>query len=149
MAEPKIAFVVDALPGLGGSERVLMAALERFPSAPVYSLIYNRACFDATPLAGRDVRVSWVDRLPGASMYYRNYLPILPLAIRQLDLRGYDVVVSLHYAVAHLQFSRATVVGNQRTPNTRLQRTRCAPLRSPLSRRPFGDPGEGHTCGLP
>jgi len=101
MAEPKMAFVVDALPGLGGSERVLMAALDRFPSAPVYTLIYNRASFEGTPLAGRDVRVSWVERLPAASAHYRSYLPILPLAIRHLDLRAYEVVVSFHYAVAH------------------------------------------------
>jgi glycosyltransferase involved in cell wall biosynthesis len=78
-----------------------MAALERFPSAPVYTLIYNRASFEGTPLAGRDIRVAWVDRLPAASSYYRNYLPILPFAIRQLDLRSYEVVVSFHYAVAH------------------------------------------------
>jgi hypothetical protein len=28
-----------------------------------------------------------------------------------------------------------------RAPNPRLQRTRSAPLRSPLSRKPFGDGG--------
>ena len=29
-----------------------------------------------------------------------------------------------------------------RAPNPRLQRARSAPLRSPLSRKPLGDPGE-------
>jgi len=101
MAEPEIAFVVDALPGVGGSERVLMAALECYPSAPVYTLIYNPAPFAGTLLAGRDVRVSWVNRLPRAATGYRNYLPILPFAVRELDLRRYNVVVSFHYAVAH------------------------------------------------
>jgi hypothetical protein len=38
---------------------------------------------------------------------------------------------------------------NRLSPNPRLQRTRSASLRSPLSRKPFGDLGEGHTCGLP
>jgi hypothetical protein len=30
-------------------------------------------------------------------------------------------------------------------PNPRLQRTRSAPLRSPLSRKPFGERGNDHS----
>jgi len=33
----------------------------------------------------------------------------------------------------------------QLSPNPRLQRTRSAPLRSPLSRKPFGDRGKGNS----
>jgi glycosyltransferase involved in cell wall biosynthesis len=101
MPEGKIAFVMDALPGLGGSERVLMAALERFPSAAVYALVYNAPAFAGTPLAGREVCVSWAQHLPFARRHYRSYLPLLPFAVGHLDLRGYDTIISVHYAVAH------------------------------------------------
>lgn len=101
MPDGKIAFVMDALPGLGGSERVLMAALERFPAAEVYALVYNASAFTGTPLAGREVHTSWVQRLPLSEQHYRSYLPLLPLAIEHLDLSEYETVVSVHYAVAH------------------------------------------------
>jgi hypothetical protein len=42
MTELKVAFVQDALPFCGGAEKVLLAALEVFPRAPVYTLVYNR-----------------------------------------------------------------------------------------------------------
>ncbi len=97
----KAAFVVDALPGLGGAEKVLMAALELFPDAPVYTLLYNREPFACSPLAGRRVVTSFIERLPLARTQYRSYLPLMPLAMRRFDLGGYDTVLSFSYAVAH------------------------------------------------
>lgn len=97
----KVAFVVDALPGLGGAEKVLMTALELFPHAPVYTLLYNRAAFTCTSIASRRVTTSFIERLPFAQAQYRKYLPLMPLAIRQFDLSAYDMILSFSYAVAH------------------------------------------------
>jgi glycosyltransferase involved in cell wall biosynthesis len=38
--------------------------------------------------------------MPGAKRFYRNYLPLMPLAIEQFDLSRYDLVISSSYAVA-------------------------------------------------
>ena len=97
----KVAFVVDALPFLGGAEKVLMAALELFPDAPIYTLIYNRDVFAHTPIAARRVIPSFIDHLPLAHSQYRKYLPLMPFAIQQFDLREYERVFSFSYAVAH------------------------------------------------
>jgi glycosyltransferase involved in cell wall biosynthesis len=97
----KIAFVIDALPGIGGAEKVLMAALELFPGAPVYTLLYNREKFVHTPIACHQVNTSFIQRLPFARMQYRKYLPVMPLAMRQFNLSAYDTVISFSYAVAH------------------------------------------------
>jgi len=96
-----IAVVVDALPGLGGAEKVLMSALELFPDAPVYSLIYNREAFASSPLADRQVTTSFIERLPFSRSHYRSYLPFMPLAIRSFDLSAYDTILSFSYAVAN------------------------------------------------
>jgi glycosyltransferase involved in cell wall biosynthesis len=96
-----IALVVDALPGLGGAEKVLMAALELFPDAPVYTLLYNQAAFACSPLASRRVVCSFIERLPLARTQYRKYLPLMPLAMRGFDLSTYETVLSFSYAVAH------------------------------------------------
>jgi len=97
----KIALVVDALPALGGAEKVLMAALDLFPDAPIYTLLYNRKAFKDSPLAGRQVVSSFIERLPLSRSYYRSYLPFMPLAIRSFDLRAYDTILSFSYAVAN------------------------------------------------
>lgn len=98
---PNVALVVDALPGIGGAEKLVMSAAELFPEAPIFTLVYNRPAFRDTPLAARRVITSYIDRLPGAPSGYRKYLPLLPHAIRNFDLSGFDVVLSFSYAVAH------------------------------------------------
>ena len=97
----KVALVHDALPFMAGAERVLEAALEVFPDAPVYTLVYNRRAFEGTPLAKRQVYTSFIDRLPWAHQAHRSFLPLYPLAIEQFDLHDYDLILSSSYAVAH------------------------------------------------
>lgn len=100
-AVPEIAFVHDALPFWGGAEQVLATLLDVFPATPVYTLLFNRAQFRGTALEYQDIRPSFIDRLPGVYQNHYRYAPLFPHAIERLDVRGYPVVVSLNYAVAH------------------------------------------------
>jgi len=103
--EPRVVFVTDALPSIGGGEKVLFTALEVFPCADVFTLIYNRPAFACSPLANRKVKTSLLDQLPLAHKHHRLFLPLMPSAIERFDLRGYDLIVSFSYAVAHGAFS--------------------------------------------
>jgi glycosyltransferase involved in cell wall biosynthesis len=96
-----IAFVMDTLPAIGGAEKVLMAAMELFPDAPIYTLLYNRDRFEDTPIACRRVVTSFIQRLPFARTHYRKYLPVMPLAMQQFDLGSYETIISFSYAVAN------------------------------------------------
>ena len=100
-ADLRVAFVQDALPFLGGAEKVLEAALEVFPAAPIFTLVYNRGAFTDTIFAHHPIYTSFIDRLPAAHRKHRSYIPLYPYAIEQFDLRGYDVILSFSYAVAH------------------------------------------------
>jgi glycosyltransferase involved in cell wall biosynthesis len=100
-SEPRIAFVTDALPIVGGAEKTLFAALECFPNAEIFTLIYNKAAFMDTPLEKRRVFTSYLDRLPFVKRYYRFLLPLMPRAVERFDLHHYDTVVSFSYAVAN------------------------------------------------
>lgn len=100
-AKPCIAFVLDALPAIGGGEKTLFAALEVFPQADIFTLIYNQGAFVNTPIARSQVIPSRLNRLPFAHRHYRLLLPLMPSAIEQLDLSQYDLVVAFSYAVAH------------------------------------------------
>jgi glycosyltransferase involved in cell wall biosynthesis len=61
---------------------------------------------DFLPNASRDfilnkkVKTTFIQKLPFAKKKYRSYLPLMPLAIEQLDLSSYDLVISSSYAVA-------------------------------------------------
>ncbi len=97
----RIAFIQDALPFWGGAEKVLSAALEVFPQAEVYTLVYQEANFHGSIIGRRPVHTSFIDRLPTARRHHRAFLPLMPFAVEHFDLRGYDILVSFSYAVAH------------------------------------------------
>jgi glycosyltransferase involved in cell wall biosynthesis len=75
--------------------------MDLFPKAPVYTLVYDRAAFENSPIALRQVFTSYLDLLPAAHTQYRKYLPLMPHAIQQFDFREFDVVISFSYALAH------------------------------------------------
>ena len=100
-SKPRIAFVLDALPAIGGGEKTLFAALEVFPQADIFTLIYNKDAFRYTPIARKEIVTSYLDNLPFAQTHHRLLLPLMPHAIEQFDLCQYDLVVSFSYAVAH------------------------------------------------
>jgi len=97
----RIAFIVDALPSIGGGEKVLFSALEAFPQAEIFTLVYNKKVFANTTLANRKIKTSFIDYIPLAHKHHRLFLPVMPYAIEQFDLRNYETIVSFSYAVSH------------------------------------------------
>ena len=94
----KIAIVHDWLVVSGGAEKVLQEIVECFPQADIFTVVDFLE--DRTCLKGRPVHASFIQKLPFARKRYRGYLPLMPLAIEQLDLSSYDLVISSSYAVA-------------------------------------------------
>lgn len=101
MKTNKVAVVHEWLSTHGGSERVLMEVLNLYPQADLFALTYFPKNFHNTPLAKRDVKTSWLQAIPHIEKLYRLHLPLMPLAIESLNMRGYDLVISLSHAVAH------------------------------------------------
>ena len=100
-SSPRIAFVIDALPSLGGAEKVLFTALEVYPQADIFTLIYNKDVFTGTPIAKREIITSYLDTFPLAHKHHRMFLPLMPGAIERFDLQEYELIISFSYAVAH------------------------------------------------
>ncbi|MBB2929154.1 glycosyltransferase family 4 protein [Paraburkholderia silvatlantica] len=97
---PRVAVVHDWLVTYAGAERVLEQILACFPDADLFSVVDFVDSKDRTFLRGKRATTSFIQRLPGARKRYRAYLPFMPLAIEQLDVSGYDVVISSSHAVA-------------------------------------------------
>ena len=76
-----------------GGERVLEALAELFPSADLFTLVCDRSVLP-TPLSRRRIHTSFLQSFPHSTRWYRYYLPLFPAATEQLDLRGYDLVIS-------------------------------------------------------
>lgn len=96
----KIAIVHDWLVTYAGAERVLEQMLNVFPAADLYSVVDFLDTSQRTFIQGKKVRTSFIQNLPMAKKYYRQYLPLMPLAIEQFDLSCYDLVISSSHAVA-------------------------------------------------
>jgi glycosyltransferase involved in cell wall biosynthesis len=95
----KIALVHDWLTGMRGGEKVLEAMCEVWPEADLYTLLHVRGKLSPI-IENRRIVTSFIQRLPKAADWYRNYLPLMPYAIEQFDLRGYDLVLSTSHCVA-------------------------------------------------
>ncbi|RNI22457.1 glycosyltransferase family 4 protein [Rufibacter latericius] len=96
----KVAIVHEWFVDYSGSERVVEQLLEIFPEASLFSVIdfmpehLRKHIFHKTPIT------TFIQKLPFARKHYRNYLFLMPLAIEQLDVSGFDVVISSSHAVA-------------------------------------------------
>ncbi|WP_226019227.1 glycosyltransferase family 4 protein [Novosphingobium sp. FKTRR1] len=96
----KVAIIHDWLVVFGGAERVLAQFLDLFPDADVYATVYDVPPEQASFLRGKTPRTTFIQKLPFGKTKYRTYLPLMPLAIEQLDMSGYDLVISSSYCVA-------------------------------------------------
>lgn len=95
----KVALVHDHLAQDGGAEKVLRYLAEIFPDSPIFVLVYDREV--ANPFfATRDIRPSFLQRLPGGVRRYKSYLPLMPTAIEKYDLKDFDVVLSSSSSLA-------------------------------------------------
>lgn len=94
----RVAIVHDWLVAPGGAEKVLEQIIECFPDADLFSLVDFLK--DRRPLRGKPVTTSFIQRLPLARRRYRAYLPLMPLAVEQFDLAGYDLIITSSCAVA-------------------------------------------------
>jgi glycosyltransferase involved in cell wall biosynthesis len=96
----KICFVHEYLIDYGGAEQVLKGFLEIWPNSPIFTLIYDKEGNCKDIINSTKVIGSFLNKFPYARRKHRAYLPLMPLAIEQLDLSGYDVVISESHAIA-------------------------------------------------
>lgn len=96
----KIAIVCDWLVTSAGSERVLGEMIQCFPEADLFAVVDFLPEEDRGFLQNKPVKTTYIQKFPFAERLYRSYLPWMPLAIEQLDMSAYDVVISSSHAVA-------------------------------------------------
>ena len=89
----RVALIHYWLLRMRGGERVLEQVLRLFPDADIFTHVYDPAGVSEL-IRARPVRTTFISRLPASRRLYQKYLPLMPLALEELDLSGYDLVIS-------------------------------------------------------
>ncbi len=105
--QKKVALINDMLVQEGGQERVLRALQELFPQAPTFVLIYDQHKKERF-YKNRDLRPSFLQKMPLATTHYQWYLPLMSTAIEAHDLSDFDLIISSSSSFAKGIIARPT-----------------------------------------
>ena len=95
----RVALVHDWLTGRRGGELVLAQLIRLFPGSEIFTLLHVPGSV-GEDVESRPIHTSPLQRVPGIGHRYRAFLPLMPAALRFLDLRGFDLGVSSSHCVA-------------------------------------------------
>ena len=95
----KPALVHEYLNQYGGAERVLQVLCGMLPNAPIYTTLYDDASTGGV-FRGRDIRTSFIQRLPLSRRFHHLYSPLMPLAVERFDVSAFDTVLSVSASFA-------------------------------------------------
>lgn len=96
----KITIVHEWFVTYAGSERVVEQILNLFPHADLFAVVDFLNDSQRGFIQNKPVKTTFIQKLPFAKAKFRQYLPLMPLAIEQLDLSAYDLIISSSHAVA-------------------------------------------------
>ncbi|HWC23444.1 MAG TPA: glycosyltransferase [Flexivirga sp.] len=96
---PRIAIAHDYLTQMGGAERVVLSLARAFPTAPIYTTLYDPGS-TFPEFRQMDVRASPLDRVAPLRKHYRAALPLLPFAARSMRIDA-DIVIASSSGWAH------------------------------------------------
>lgn len=95
----KVAIISDELQFWGGAQDDIIAFTKVFPNSTIYTSIYEEDVLEKH-FQGKDVRASFVQRMPFEKKFREEYFVLYPLAFRMLNLKGYDLIISVSSAFA-------------------------------------------------
>lgn len=98
---PKIAIVAEFLTVMGGAENVVLALHEAFPSAPIYTAIYDEERM-SPEFKKMDIRTTWLQKIPKKLRKTHKLFPTLQVkAFKDLDLSEFDIIITSSYLNAN------------------------------------------------
>ena len=89
----KVALVHYWLVTMRGGEKVLESLCKMFPQADIYTNVYNPDAVSDI-IKSHKVYTTKINKYPFAKKLYQKYMPFMPKALMDLDLTGYDLIIS-------------------------------------------------------
>lgn len=95
-----VGIIADWLVTYAGAEKVIAEFIRLYPESDIYSVVDFLSDDSRKLFYGKESQTSFIQRLPFAKTKYQQYLPLMPLAIEQLDVTRHDIILSSSHAVA-------------------------------------------------
>lgn len=95
-----IGIVADWLVTYAGAERVIEEFVKLYPESKLYSVVDFLNDESRSHFSDKRATTTFIQKLPSAKEKYQKYLPLMPLAIEQLDVSSHDIILSSSHAVA-------------------------------------------------
>ncbi|MCI7478574.1 MAG: glycosyltransferase [Selenomonadales bacterium] len=96
-----VAIVCDWLITYTGYERVIEQVLTAYPEADVFALVNYVPKKQRDFLMNKKITTTFIQDLPTSDATgFKKFLPLMPLAIEQLDVTSYDLVISVSQGFA-------------------------------------------------
>ena len=89
----KVAIVHYWLVTMRGGEKVLEELCKLYPQADIYTNVYNPEKISET-IKSHKIYTSKINSWPFSKKLYQKYMPFMPKALMELDLTGYDLIIS-------------------------------------------------------
>ena len=89
----KTALIHYWMTSMRGGESVLAEFCRLYPDADIFTHAWNRGKL-GEPFSSHRVTETFIAHLPGARGACQKYLPLMPAALRRLDLAPYELIIS-------------------------------------------------------
>ncbi len=89
----KVAIIHYWFYGMRGGEKVVKEILKIFPEADIFSHLFIPENLDEEILKHR-VNTTFINSMPLSKKLYQAYLPLMPWALKMLELDNYDLIIS-------------------------------------------------------
>ncbi len=96
----KTAIIHEWLVNYAGSERVLEQIVKLFPDSDLFCQVDFLPVDERNFILDKKVKTTFIQKLPLAKTKYRNYLPLMPFAVRRLNVSNYDLIISNSHSIA-------------------------------------------------
>ena len=89
---------------IGGAEKVTFLIdkylTNNLTTPDLFAITENLSTSDKNFFKGRNIKTSFIQKLPFGKHQVRNYLPLLPFAVEQINFEGYDLIFSSSHIAA-------------------------------------------------
>ena len=89
----RVALIHYWLVGMRGGEKVIESLCRLYPEADIFTHVVVPEQL-SPDIASHRIKTTFISKLPQAAKRYKSYLPLMPMALEHLDLRGYDLIIS-------------------------------------------------------
>lgn len=96
----RVAVVHEWFVDWAGSEKVVEQIVACYPDADLFALVDFLPADRRAQLLDKRAKTTFLQRMPFSRTRLPWYLPLMPIAIEQLDLSSYDLIISSSHAVA-------------------------------------------------